>query len=68
LGLSVIPFPKDKLLKVLKWALVISVLLAVVRACSSAVIGSSRYDSMLEEGMKSRFAYFANDRQDLICF
>ena len=59
LGLSVIPFPKDKLLKVLKWALVITVLLAVVRACSSAVIGSSRYDSMMEEGMKSRFSYFA---------
>ena len=58
LGLSVIPFPKDKLLKVLKWALVITVLLAVVRACSFAVIGSSQYDSMLEEGMKSRFAYF----------
>lgn len=58
-ALSVIPFPKDKLLRVLKWALVITVTLTVVRSCFHAVIGSSQYDSMMEEGMKSRFSYFA---------
>lgn len=59
IALSAIPFPKDKLLNVLKWGLVISLTVMVLNSFRGALIGNDEYETMAEEVSKSRFSYFS---------